>query len=171
MAWFSVRNISMSTVPVEAQDIWVLITDPGQLAALTPLIHSIDAEGSSWVWRLHGMEALGLRIDAVFTEHMAFTDQSRIVFTHEPPDGSHERAGVDGVYDLTPVTDNETELRVDLTLSVDLPLPRLSARAVEGIISSTMRATGHRFAANLYERLGLDPKTAAVTELPNPRSW
>ncbi len=165
MAWFSVRNTSMSSVPVAAERIWALITDPDQLAALTPLIRSIEADGSRWVWRLHGIEALGVRVDAVFTEHMSFTELRQIVFTHTPPDGATERAGVDGVYDLTPISDDETHLKVDLTLSVELPLPRLSAPAVEGIIRSTMRATGRRFAANLYEELGLDPATATVDEV------
>jgi carbon monoxide dehydrogenase subunit G len=168
MTWFSARNISISTVPVQSNEIWKLITDPGTLADMTPLIRSIEATGSQWKWALNSIEALGLKVEAVFTERMKFLDQSQITFTHDPPTGSRERAGVEGVYDLTSSGRKATGLRVDLTLLVDLPLPSLSRRAVEPILLSTMRATGQRFAANLYERLGLDPTTVAVVELPHP---
>lgn len=165
MTWFSARNISLSTVPVPLDEIWDLITDPQILADLTPMVATIEASGSQWRWALHGIEALGLKVEAVFTERMEFIDQRQIIFTHEPPAGERERAGVEGVYDFAPVGPEATDLKVDLTLSVDLPLPRLSRQAVERVILSTMRATGHRFATNLYELLGLDPAAASVTEL------
>ena len=168
MTWFSARNISMSTVPVRSNEIWRLITDPGALADLTPLVRSIEATGSQWEWALNGIEALGLKVEAVFTERMEFIDQRQIIFTHDPPIGSRERAGVEGVYDLTSNGRKATDLQVDLTLSVDLPLPGLSRHAVEPVLLSTMRATGQRFASNLYEQLGLDPATASVTEVPQP---
>ena len=168
MPWFSVRTISTSTVPVESDELWKIITDPRELAALTPLVRSIDASGNQWVWRLNGLEALGVSIEAVFTERMRFTDGRQIVFTHEPPGDKHERAGVEGIYDLTPANQDATDLRIDLTLAVELPLPRLAAPAVDRAIRSTMHATGHRFAHNLYERLGLDPSTATITHLPVP---
>jgi carbon monoxide dehydrogenase subunit G len=168
MTWFSARNISMSTVPVRSEAIWELITDPAMLADLTPLVRSIEATSSHWVWTLNGIEALGLKVEAVFTERMEFVDQRHIVFAHDPPAGSRERAAVEGVYDLAPNGDEATDLRVDLTLLVDLPLPRLSRHAVTPVLLSTMRATGQRFASNLYEQLGLDPATVSVTELPQP---
>jgi carbon monoxide dehydrogenase subunit G len=158
----------MSTVPVRSDEIWQLITDPGTLADLTPLVRSIEATGSQWEWTLHGIEALGLKVEAVFTERMEFIDQRQIIFTHDPPIGSRERAGVEGVYDLTSNGGEATDLQVDLTLLVDLPLPGLSRHAVEPVLLSTMRATGQRFASNLYEQLGLDPATVSVTELPQP---
>jgi carbon monoxide dehydrogenase subunit G len=158
----------MSTVPVRSNEIWRLITDPGALADLTPLVRSIEATGSQWEWALNGIEALGLKVEAVFTERMEFIDQRQIIFTHDPPIGSRERAGVEGVYDLTSNGRKATDLQVDLTLSVDLPLPGLSRHAVEPVLLSTMRATGQRFASNLYEQLGLDPATASVTEVPQP---
>lgn len=135
------------------------------LAALTPLVRSIEASGSQWEWALNGIEALGLKVEAVFTETMEFVDERRIIFTHDPPSGSRERAGVEGVYDLSTTDPRATDLKVDLTLSVDLPLPRVSRLAVERVILTTMRATGQRFATNLYEELGLDPSTVQVTEL------
>ena len=103
---------------------------------------------------------------ATFTEQMTFVDERQIRFEHAPPPGETERAGVDGVYDLTPVENRATGLRVDLTLSVDLPLPRLSAPAVERVLRTSMRATGQRFAENLYGLLDLDPSDASVTEVP-----
>lgn len=168
MSWFSARNISLSTVPVGSDEVWQLITDPTTLAELTPLVRSIEATGSRWEWALNGIEALGLKVEAVFTERMEFIERSQITFTHDPPSGSRERAGVAGVYNLTSKGPQETDLQVDLTLSVDLPLPRLSRHAVEPVLLSTMRATGLRFASNLYEQLGLDPQTVSVTELSPP---
>ena len=158
----------MSTVPVRSNELWRLITDPGALADLTPLVRSIEATGSQWEWALNGIEALGLKVEAVFTERMEFIDQRQIIFTHDPPIGSRERAGVEGVYDLTSNGRKATDLQVDLTLSVDLPFPGLWRHAVEPVLLSTMRATGQRFASNLYEQLGLDPATASVTEVPQP---
>ena len=99
---------------------------------------------------------------------MTFVDERQIRFEHTPPPGSHERTGVEGVYDLTPLEGDETVLRVDLTLSVDLPLPRLSAPAVERVLRTSMRITGQRFAENLYELLGLDPADVDVIEVPEP---
>ncbi len=157
----------MSTVPVRTAEIWELITDPMMLADLTPLVRSIEATGSQWEWALNGIEALGLKVEAVFTERMEFIDQRQIIFTHDPPDGSRERAGVEGVYDLAPKGRTATELQIDLTLLVDLPLPGLSRHALEPVLLSTMRATGQRFASNLYEQLGLDPATVSVIELPH----
>ena len=169
MTLFSSRNISLSTVPVRPEKIWPLITDPESLASMTPLVRSITASGDHWRWTLNGIEGLGLKIEAVFTERMEFTDQRQIVFSHDPPANAHERAAVEGIYDLTPVGDDATELQVDLTLSVDLPLPSLSRMAVERVMHGTMRVTGQRFASNLYERLGLNPDDVEISELSPPR--
>lgn len=158
----------MSTVPVGRDEIWDILTDPSMLADLTPLVRSIEATGSNWRWTLNGIDGLGLSVEAVFTERMEFTAREQIVFTHDPPEGGHERAAVEGVYDLAPAGDTETDLKVDLELFVDLPLPRLSRHAVEPIMHSTMRLTGQRFATNLYEHLGLDPATATITEVGKP---
>lgn len=165
MTWFSARNISVSTVPVPSGKIWELITDPHTLAALTPLVRSIEASGSTWTWKLNGIEGLGLKVEPVFTERMEFTEGSQIVFAHDPPTGVTERAAVEGTYDLLPEGDQATGLKVDLVLSVDLPLPGLSRPAVERIMHSSMRVTGKRFASNLYEELGLDPGQVTITEL------
>lgn len=168
MTWFSARTISASTVPVSSDQIWDVLTDPTTLAELTPLVRSIEASGSQWLWTLKGIEALGTKIEAAFTETMTFTDQRQIIFAHDPPPGKREHAAVDGTYNLTDAGPDATDLEIDLKLSVDLPLPRLSRFAVEKVIQSTMRLTGEHFATNLYERLGLDPATAKIEELPVP---
>ncbi|MDH4076209.1 MAG: hypothetical protein OEW29_09760, partial [Acidimicrobiia bacterium] len=136
MTWFTARNISISTVPVRPDAIWRIITDPPTLAALTPMVRSIEASGSTWQWALTSIEALGLKVEAVFTERMEFVDQQQITFTHDPPVGSRERAGVEGVYTLSSTDANATDLRVDLTLSIDLPLPGLSRHAVQRVLLS-----------------------------------
>lgn len=165
MAWFSARTVSSSTVPVASDRIWDVLTDPTTLAELTPLVKSIEASGSQWLWTLNGIEALGIKIEAAFTESMTFTEKRQIVFAHDPPPGKKEHAAVDGIYDLSPAGDQATNLEIDLTLSVELPLPRLARPAVERVVSSAMRLTGQQFASNLYERLGLDPATAKITEV------
>ena len=155
-------------VPVSSDRIWAVLTDPAILAELTPLVRSIEASGARWRWRLHGVEALGMRVEATFTESMRFVDGTQIVFAHDPPAGEKERAAVDGVYDVTPTGPDDTHLQVDLTLSFELPLPRLSRPAVERVVLSTMRLTGQQFASNLYVRLGLDPNDATIAELAHP---
>lgn len=169
VTWFSARNISLSTVPVPLEEIWTLITDPSTLASLTPLVRSIEASGSHWRWTLNGIEGLGLKVEPEFTERMEFTHQEQIVFAHDPPEGANERASVEGVYDFVPVGTDSTELKVDLTLAVNLPLPRLSRPAVESIMHTSMRLTGQRFASNLYTQLGLDPDDVDIAELPVPK--
>jgi carbon monoxide dehydrogenase subunit G len=164
MTVFRARNISSSTVPAPADEIWQLITDPDTLAALTPLVQSIEVAGSHWRWTLEAVAALGLNVDAVFTERMEFNEGRQIAFSHDPPAESNELAGLEGVYDLTPAGSDGTDLAVDLALSIDVPLPDLSRKAVEGVLQSMMRTMGRMFAANLYERLGLDPEAVEITE-------
>ncbi|MEP7048623.1 MAG: SRPBCC family protein [Ilumatobacteraceae bacterium] len=164
MAIFSARDISASTVPVPAARIWAQICDPASLTALTPLVRSIVVEGDLWRWQLAGIEALGISVAPTFTERMEFIEPRLIRFNHEAADGEHERAGADGTYELTDHGE-ETELKVDIALSVELPLPRLSAIAVERVMRASMQRTGKRFAVNLYHRLGLDPATIDIRQV------
>lgn len=164
MATFTARNISASTVPVAASRIWSQIHDPASLTALTPLVRSIVVEGDLWRWQLAGIEALGICVAPTFTERMEFVEPRLIRFSHETARGERERAGADGTYELTEHGD-ETELKVDIALTVELPLPRLSAGAVERVMKASMQRTGKRFAVNLYHRLGLDPATIVIRQL------
>lgn len=156
MATFSCRNRSTAVVPAPRQAIWDLLSDPSELASLTPLVTAITAKGDAWSWKLTGITALGVCVAPTFTERMELTNGTHIGFRHDPPKGSDERAGAEGTYDLRDV-ERGTELAIDITISVELPLPKLSRRAVEKVMASTMARTGERFARNLYQRLGLDP--------------
>jgi carbon monoxide dehydrogenase subunit G len=156
---FSSRNVSEAVVPVGRAEIWSIVSDPRSLSELTPLVRRIDDHGDVWVWHLAGISALGVSVEPTFTELMVFDELRSIRFDHRPPDGRSERAGAHGTYELDDV-DVGTHLFIDLTLCVELPLPKLSRRAVESVMASTMQRTGDRFARNLFRRLGLDPAAA-----------
>ena len=96
---------------------------------------------------------------------MDFVEARSITFEHRPPDGRSERAGAHGRYELHDLGEERTRLSIDITLCVELPLPRLSRRAVEKVMAATMQRTGDRFAVNLYRRLGVDPSMAVATNL------
>ena len=164
MTKFSVRNVSTSTVPTSAENIWGVITDPARLAAATPILRSIEVADPYWIWRLRPIEALGVTLEAELTERMRFTEHRLIGFEHAPPAGVRERVGVDGAYELAPSSDSSTDLKIDLTLSVDAPLPGVAARPLEAAVRAAMRSAGQRFAQNLYEQLGLDPATVTIDE-------
>ncbi|WP_436792701.1 SRPBCC family protein [Actinospongicola halichondriae] len=158
---FEARNISTAEVPAPRSAIWEVLRSPESLAELTPLLDGITVDGDHWCWRLGGFSALGIEVSPSFTECMQFVPEESIDFRHDPPAGSRERAGADGVYTLEALGDARTKLDIDITLHVELPLPRASRRAVERIMSSTMVRTGNVFAERLYERLGVDPAAAS----------
>ena len=157
---FEARNVSTAEVPAPIEDIWAVLRSPETLAELTPLLDSITVSGDHWCWQMGGFSALGVEIAPSFTERMDFVEQESIRFTHEPPAGASERAGADGLYTLEAMGPDRTRLDIDITLHVELPLPRASRRAVERIMSSTMVRTGNVFAERLYARLGVDPTAA-----------
>ena len=160
---FEARNISEAVVPAPVEAIWDVLRSPQTLAELTPLLDGISVDGDHWCWRLGGFSALGVEVAPSFTERMEFVEHESIRFTHDPPSGEHERAGANGLYTLTRLDTDRTGLAIDLTLHVELPLPRASRRAVERIMSSTMVRTGDVFAERLYRRLDIDPSTASQT--------
>lgn len=159
MTCFQTRNVSEGDVPVPRSAVWEVLTDPGCLTEMTPLLDGITVDGDRWCWQLSGIRALGVEVAPSFTERMAFDEPSRITFRHAPPAGQTERAGADGVYELTEVGSDRTHLSIDITLHVDLPLPALSRRAVERVMAASMARTGDVFAERLYRRLGVDPAT------------
>ncbi len=169
MTAFSSRNVSEAEVPVARQAVWEVLRSPSELARLTPLVDRITADGDRWRWQLAGISALGVTVAPSFTERMVFEDGHRILFRHDPPAGTEERAGADGVYELTELGPASTRLFIDLTLCAVLPLPSLSRRAVERVMAATMQRTGDRFADNLYAHLGIDPADVTVrTPAPRP---
>lgn len=163
MTAFSSRNQSTADVPASQEAIWAVLSDPDALARLTPLVRAITADGDLWCWQLSGISALGLSVEPAFTERMTFTDGTCIRFRPDPSFGDGQRAGATGTYELSERADGLTNLAIDITIEVDLPLPKLSANAVQRVMATTMARTGDRFARNLYEQLGLDPSTATTT--------
>lgn len=164
MTTFSNRTRNAAVVPAARLAIWDLLADPDSLASLTPLVTGIDAAGDRWTWHLAGIRALGVCVAPSFTELMTFDHGRHIGFRHDRAAGG-EQAAVEGGYWLADV-DGGTELRIDLTMSVELPLPRLARGAVEKVMAATMARTGTRFARTLYERLGLDPALAMADATP-----
>ncbi|HEU5084712.1 MAG TPA: SRPBCC family protein [Acidimicrobiales bacterium] len=161
MATFRTRNVSRGDVPVPRHAVWEVLTDPGALTELTPLLAGISVDGDRWCWQLAGIRALGVEVSPSFTERMTFVAPERIEFRHEPPPGSSERAGANGLYELVDGGPDLTHLSIDITIHVELPLPALSRRAVERVMAATMARTGDVFAERLARRLGLDPSTVS----------
>jgi carbon monoxide dehydrogenase subunit G len=161
MARFESRNVSTASVAAPRADIWAIVTSPDALAELTPLIDRISADGDRWCWQLKRISALGVHVEPSFTELMTFDDGQRMTFEHQPPPGKSEVAGAHGVYELADRTDGGTDLSVDITIHVELPLPSISRRAVQRVMASMMARTGDKFAENLYARLGISPDSAA----------
>jgi carbon monoxide dehydrogenase subunit G len=161
---FEARNVSTGHVPVPRRRVWEILRSPDDLAEMTPLLDGISVDGDTWCWKLSGISALGVEVSPSFTERMTFHPESEIQFRHDPPAGARERAGARGVYTLEDTVDDmggdATQLCIDITLHVDLPLPRASRRAVERVMSSTMVRTGDVFARRLYEKLRVDPAHA-----------
>ena len=158
MTRFHCRTESAADVPASVDEIWAVLTDPGLLASLTPLVRSIRADGDLWCWQLTGVSALGVEVAPSFTERMRLVDRERIDFRHDPPPGETERAGADGTYTLSELGDDGTGLHIDIAIWVDLPLPRLARGAVRRVMAESMARTGDRFAANLYDHLRIDPR-------------
>ena len=157
MARFESRNVSTASVPAPRADIWAIVTSPESLAELTPLIDRISADGDVWCWKLKRISALGVHVEPSFTELMTFEDGRKMTFEHSPPPGATEMAGAKGVYTLADGAGGGTDLSVDITIHVDLPLPAISRRAVQRVMASLMARTGDKFADNLYARLGIEP--------------
>ena len=159
MTCFEARNVSIADVPASRSAIWEVLRSPELLAQMTPLIDAITVDGDHWCWKLGGISALGVEVAPSFTERMTFTPETEIRFEHDPASDA-ERAGANGFYTLADNPDGSTHLEIDITLHVDLPLPKLSSRAVERVMRTSMEKTGDAFARRLYTHLGLDPKSA-----------
>ncbi len=151
---FSASTESEAVVAADRMAIWKALTDPDVLPVLTPLLRRIQTDGDLWRWELTRFPVLGMVVDPTFTERMRFREGERIDYEHQPPEGTTERAGANGWYELADV-DGGTHLSIALRLHVDLPLPRVSGAAVQGVMKGAMEATGSRFAANLERHLGI----------------
>jgi carbon monoxide dehydrogenase subunit G len=163
MASFSARTRAEAVVLAPQQDIWAALVDPGLMARFTPFLKRITADGDHWRWEMSGLDVLGAKVAPAFTERMVFTEPDRIEFHHDPPPGAKEKAGVEGWYQLTP-TDGDmgaaTELVTELEITLDLPLPKASGRAVRAAMRKVIDTMGDRFSQNLLEHLGADERSA-----------
>jgi carbon monoxide dehydrogenase subunit G len=160
---FSTRIESSDVVGAPPEAIFGVLQDPQLLSDLTPLVESITAidDLPRWRWQLTGISALGTRFHPCFTVAMHFAEHDRIDFHHDPPAGANEHAAAEGIYELTPVDDDPdfpdgaTRVAIQLDVHVELPLPKVSRRAVEGVMHRTMERMGDRFAVNLRRHLGV----------------
>ena len=148
MARFTASTRSEAVVQAERMKVWTVLTDPVLLPQLTPYLRNIVVDGEHWRWEMVRIPILNLEIAPSFTERMTFEEGKRIEFTHDPPAGAKERAAAEGWYELRD-TDKGTELSIDLSLAVDLPLPRAAAPAVNRVMQRVMDGMGDKFAANL----------------------
>lgn len=153
MTLFSAATRAEAVVSAPRAAIWSVLTDPGLVAELTPFVRRISAHGSHWRWEMAGLKVLGVGIAPVFTEQMTCEEPRRIDFRHDPPPRSQERSAVDGWYQLDEVGAG-TRLTTALEITLDLPLPRASGRAVRAAMSGVVDQMGRRFSGNLLEHLG-----------------
>jgi carbon monoxide dehydrogenase subunit G len=156
---FSAQTHAEAIVLAPQQDIWDVLVDPTLMARFTPFLKDIRAEGEHWLWEMAGVNVLGIKVAPTFTERMVFTEPERIEFHHDPPSGSTEKAGVEGWYALTP-TDDGTRLVTDLQITLDLPLPKASGRAVRATMRKVIDTMGDRFSQRLLEHLGAEERSA-----------
>lgn len=153
MTTFSATKHAVAVVEADQEQIWAALVDPDLMARLTKYVRRITADGDSWRWELSGLEVLGRSFAPAFTERMVFDEPTRIEFHHDPPN-RREPAGVNGWYELTRLDDGATRLETEMSICVELPLPKVSARAVERVMRSVLDSMGDGFSANLLTHLG-----------------
>jgi carbon monoxide dehydrogenase subunit G len=151
MAQFTVRNQSSASVDADRADAWRAITDPDLLPRLTPYLQSIDADGDTWTWHLTRIPVLGAVIAPTFTEAMTFDQPRSIRFEHDRAHAD-EKAWVTGEYRLDQ-RGRGTHLEIDLSITVDLPFPKVAGPAVRTAMRGVVGVMGRRFAANLVRHL------------------
>ena len=86
---------------------------------------------------------------------MSYDEPRRIEFRHDPPTGATERSSVEGWYELDEV-DAGTRLVTALEITLDLPLPKVSAGAVRKAMDGVIAQMGERFSKNLLAHLGAE---------------
>ncbi len=163
MRTFAQRITSNDRIRIERDPLHAILVDPDMLAQLTPLVQSIEVRGDRWEWQLIGINALGIKAAPRFTTVMDIAE-TRIAF--EPADDTDELAAATGAITVEPDGDAHTVVAIDLTATVELPLPRLATRAVQSVMFSTMKAGGARFAENLLRHLGDPPHRGLDVRAP-----
>ncbi|MAO79319.1 SRPBCC family protein [uncultured Nocardioides sp.] len=155
MTRFTAGTQAQAVITASREAVWALLEDPDAIADMTPFVRRITADGEHWTWDLSGLDVLGVKVSPTFTEKMTFDKPERIEFHHDPPAGETERSAVEGWYDLSE-HERGCELRTSLEITLDLPLPKLSSKAVTATMKGVVAKMGDRFSANLLERLGAE---------------
>ncbi len=155
MTRFSVSTASTAIVAADRQRVWAALTDPDLIVRLTPYLSRIDAVTDHgvdrWTWQLVRIPLLGSMVSPSFTEVMTFDEPSRIDFVHDPG-RTDEKAGVDGRYVLKEAREG-TDLSIELSISVELPFPKLARPAVHTAMRAVIATMGSRFSHNLVRHL------------------
>lgn len=151
MTRFSSTSRSSAALPHPRERVWAALSDPELLPRLTPNLTRIDADGDRWTWHLGQVSVLGRSLGLSFTELMAFDEPSRIDFTHDES-ATGEKAWVEGTYLLTEQGQG-CEVAIDLTVTADLPFPRLARPGVETAMATVMAGMGRGFGRNLERHL------------------
>jgi carbon monoxide dehydrogenase subunit G len=155
MTWFSATREISAVVTADRERVWSVLSDPAAVAQLTPLVRRIDVDGDHWTWAMEEIPGLGISLAPSFTVLMEEQEPERITFTHDPPEGRRERAGVEGTY-LLAEHEQGTRLAMDLAVRVDLPLNRLAKPAVRTAMDGVLAGMGRGFSRNLLDRLDAD---------------
>lgn len=154
MGWFETSTKSGAVVRADRADVWAALVDPELLPRLTPFLRHIEVDGDHWHWELTRVPILGASLQPTFTERMTFHEGRRIEFTHDPPSGVRERAGVEGWYHLKDV-EGGTHLAISLGVRADLPIAKIAKPAVTAAMKGVLAGMGRRFSANLLDHLGV----------------
>lgn len=155
MTRFSADTRAEAVVAAPVADIWAALTDPSLVAEMTPFVKRITEDGDHWRWEMSGLSVLGVGVSPAFTERMTYDEPRRIEFRHDPPDGATERSAVEGWYELEEVEEG-TRLTTSLEITLDLPLPKVSGRAVRSTMNTVIDQMGERFSKNLLAHLGAE---------------
>lgn len=155
MTRFSAATRAEAVVAAPRSEIWAVLTDPGLVAEMTPFVRRITADGEHWRWEMSGLTVLGVGVSPAFTERMTYDEPRRIEFHHDPPPGATERSAVEGWYELEEVEEG-TRLTTALEITLDLPLPKMSGRAVTAAMNAVIDQMGERFSRNLLAHLGAE---------------
>lgn len=152
MATFRSTRRDVAEVPHPVEAVWDILVDPDAVARMTPLVESIEVDDQGrWVWSLRRVPLPGHLLDLTMVEEMTFTPHTRIEFSHGPLERG-DRAGAEGYYALEPL-DGATRLSIELTITVQAPLPRLARAAVEPTMQRVLTHMGNRFAAAMLAEL------------------
>jgi carbon monoxide dehydrogenase subunit G len=155
MTRFSAETRAEAVITAARADVWSALTDPTLVGELTPFVRAITADGDHWRWEMSGLKVLGVGIAPAFTELMSYDEPTRIEFRHDPPAGATEKSAVEGWYELAEV-DEGTRLVTSLEITLDLPLPQASGRAVKAAMNGVIAQMGERFSKNLLAHLGAE---------------